>query len=118
MDQCYLDRRAKSIMLLTAATLLVLSGLLWLSVPCTILADLPPVSAIEARAVRPTTRILDRNGRLLYEVLDPNAGKQLNLRRATGPQAGHRYGLASVPDFCIEATLATEDSRFFLHPGV
>jgi membrane peptidoglycan carboxypeptidase len=82
----------------------------------TVLADLPSVDAIEARSVRPTTRILDRHGRLLYEVLDPNAGKQFSL--ALAPEEGRsQYGLANVPDFCVEATLATEDSRFFLHPG-
>jgi len=56
--------------------------------------------------VRPTTQILDRNGRLLYEVLDPNTGKQRDL------------SLANVPPTCIQATLATEDSRFYHHFGV
>jgi len=71
-----------------------------------LLADLPPIASIEERLVRPTTQILDRNGRLLYEVLDPDTGKQLNL------------SLAAVPQSCIDATLATEDSRFYQHPGV
>ncbi len=80
------------------------------------LADLPSVDRLEERLVRPTTQILDRHGRLLYEVVDPSTGKQLNL---TGdPQANSRYGLAGVPDACVEATLATEDQRFYLHPGV
>jgi penicillin-binding protein 1C len=72
----------------------------------TLLADLPPVSEVEQRVVRPTTRILDRNGRLLYEVLDPNAGKQFNL------------SIDEIPTVCVQATLATEDSRFYQHPGV
>jgi len=71
-----------------------------------LLADLPPISAVEQRMIRPTTQILDRNGRSLYEVLDPDAGKQINLT------------LAAFPQRCVEATLATEDSRFYLHPGV
>ncbi len=71
-----------------------------------LLADLPPITAVEQRLVRPTTQILDRNGRLLYEVLDPDTGKQINL------------DLAALPKACVEATLATEDSRFYLHPGV
>lgn len=69
-------------------------------------ADLPPVTAVELRAARPTTQILDRNGKLLYEVLDPLAGKQIDL------------DLGRIPQACIQATLATEDSRFFHHPGV
>ena len=71
-----------------------------------LLADLPPITAVEQRLVRPTTQILDRNGRLLYEVLDPDTGKQINL------------DLTTLPNACVEATLATEDSRFYLHPGV
>ena len=70
-----------------------------------LLADLPPISSAMARVVRPTTQIVDRNGRLLYEVLDPDAGKQLNL------------DLTALPQACIQATLATEDSRFYQHPG-
>ncbi len=88
-------------LVLTLAMLAVASGFYaWL------LADLPPISTVETRLVRPTTRILDRNGRLLYEVIDPDAGKQIDLT------------LDALPEACIQATLATEDSRFFLHPGV
>jgi len=94
--------------------LLVLAS--WLALRLTILADLPSVDDLDARLVRPTTRILDRNGRLLYEVLDPNAGKQISL--AADSSAASRYGVAGVPDACVQATLATEDSRFFFHPGV
>ncbi len=77
--------------------------------------DLPDVDALEARRARPTTRIYDRKGHLLYEVIDPQAGKQLDL--PLDPE-GSRYGVARVPDFCVEAVLATEDRRFFQHPGV
>ena len=94
--------------------LLFLGG--WLVLHLTILADLPSVDDLQARVVRPTTRILDRNGRLLYEVLDPNAGKQIDLSADT--TANSRYGIAGIPDACVQATLATEDKRFFLHPGV
>jgi len=85
---------------------LCLLAVIGLSLYQWLLADLPPISAVEQRMIRPTTQILDRKGRLLYEVLDPDAGKQINLTLATFPQR------------CIEATLATEDSRFYLHPGV
>jgi penicillin-binding protein 1C len=70
------------------------------------LVDLPPANAVETRLVRPTTQILDRNGRLLYEMLDPQAGKQID------------FDLTSLPAACAQAILATEDSRFYLHPGV
>lgn len=69
-------------------------------------ADLPPVHAALLRAASPTTQILDRNGQLLYEWIDPAAGKQLDLE------------LSQIPAACIQATIATEDSRFFWHGGV
>ncbi len=68
-------------------------------------ADLPPVSAAAQHGIVPTSQILDRNGQLLYEIIDPNAGKQIDL------------DLDTLPAACVQATLATEDSRFFLHPG-
>ncbi|MEZ4715341.1 MAG: transglycosylase domain-containing protein [Caldilineaceae bacterium] len=58
------------------------------------------------RLVRPTTQIFDRHGRLLYETIDPNAGKQINL------------DLTQIPQACVNAVVATEDARFFYHPGV
>ena len=67
--------------------------------------DLPPVSSWSC-AARPTTQILDRNGKLLYEVVDPLAGKQIDLT------------LANIPKACVKATIATEDERFFSHFGV
>lgn len=85
---------------MAAAVALGLALYVWL------LADLPPIRTVETRLVRPTTQILDRNGRLLYEVLDPDAGKQVNL------------DLSSLPPACVQATIATEDSRFFHHIGV
>ena len=69
-------------------------------------ADLPSVSDAQLRATHPTTQILDRNGKLLYELIDVDAGKQIDLE------------LGRIPQACVQATVATEDSRFFLHPGV
>jgi membrane peptidoglycan carboxypeptidase len=50
--------------------------------------------------------IADRSGRLLYEVIDPAGNKQVPV------------ALADIPLACRQATIATEDSRFYLHPGV
>lgn len=93
--------RAGRALLLVAVLALGVAGIAgWL-----LFGDLPSVEALPQRLVRPTTQILDRNGRLLYEVIDPNAGKQLSLSLETIPQA------------CINATIATEDKRFYSHPG-
>ncbi|MBN2503334.1 MAG: transglycosylase domain-containing protein, partial [Anaerolineales bacterium] len=52
-----------------------------------------------------TTRILDRNGNLLYEILDPNAG-----RRTYVP-------LDKISPYVVAATVATEDELYYSHPG-
>ena len=52
-----------------------------------------------------TTRILDRNGNSLYEILDPNAG-----RRTYVP-------LDKISPALLAATIATEDQDFYTHPG-
>jgi penicillin-binding protein 1C len=72
----------------------------------TIAASLPSVSDLRQHASQfETTRLLDRNGGLLYEILDPNAG-----RRTYVP-------LSRISPELVAATLATEDKDFYTHPG-
>jgi membrane peptidoglycan carboxypeptidase len=52
-----------------------------------------------------TTRIFDRNGNLLYEIMDPSGG-----RRSYVP-------LDEISPYLIAATVATEDKDFYRHPG-
>ena len=67
---------------------------------------LPSVSDLRNRASQfETTRILDRKGNLLYEILDPTAG-----RRTYVP-------LAKISPVVVAATIATEDKDFYSHPG-
>ncbi len=54
----------------------------------------------------PTTKIYDRNGELLYEVLNPDHGRKTYLT------------LDQIPQSFIDATLASEDAAFFQHHGV
>jgi penicillin-binding protein 1C len=69
-------------------------------------ASLPNVKELQNKAAQfETTRILDRNGNLLYEILDPNAG-----RRTYVP-------LEEISPYLIAATIATEDKDFFTNPG-
>jgi 1A family penicillin-binding protein len=53
-----------------------------------------------------STKIYDRNGGLLYEVFDPQGG-----RRTLVP-------LEDISSDLRQATIATEDKRFYQHPGV
>lgn len=69
-------------------------------------SSLPPVEDLQDRAAQfETTRILDREGNLLYEILDPTAG-----RRTYVP-------LEEISPYMVAAILSTEDSQFYSHPG-
>ena len=69
-------------------------------------ATLPSVEDLQSHAAQfETTRILDREGSLLYEILDPQAG-----RRTYAP-------LERISPFMLAATISTEDSQFYSHPG-
>ncbi len=69
-------------------------------------SSLPDVTELRDRAAKfETTRILDRNGDVLYEIIDPNAG-----RRTYVP-------LEDISPYLIAATIATEDKDFYTNPG-
>ena len=69
-------------------------------------STLPPVEDLQERAAQfETTRILDREGNLLYEILDPQAG-----RRTYVP-------FERISPYMLAGIIATEDSQFYTHPG-
>lgn len=66
------------------------------------------LGSIEAQphaATFQTSRIYDRNGTLLYEFVDPKAGRRTVIN------------LADVPEAVIDATIAVEDKNFYTNPG-
>jgi penicillin-binding protein 1C len=71
-----------------------------------IASSLPDVESLREQAANfETTRILDREGNVLYEILDPTAG-----RRTYVP-------LEDISPYLVAATIATEDANFYSHPG-
>lgn len=71
-----------------------------------IAATLPSVDDLRQRASQfETTRILDRNGNVLYEILDPTAGRRTYVT------------LDRISPYVVAATLATEDKDFYSNPG-
>ena len=66
--------------------------------------QLPNPALLAEQANNSSTKILDRNGRLLYEIY---------VDRDYQPVA-----LSQVPDYAVKATLAIEDSEFYYHPGI
>ena len=72
----------------------------------TIAVTLPSVDDLRSRSAQfETTRILDRNGNTLYEILDPNAGRRTYVT------------LDQISPALVAATIATEDKDFYSHPG-
>lgn len=90
-------KRRRWLLLLLALTL---AGTVWLY--RWLVVDLPDLDNL--RLQTPSIRIMDRNGRLLYEVIDK--GRQSVV------------GIEQVPRACIDATIATEDEGFYSNPGV
>ena len=71
-----------------------------------IASTLPDINDLRQRASQfETTRILDRNGNVLYEILDPNAGRRTYIP------------LSRMSPALVAATITTEDSGFYDHPG-
>ena len=72
-----------------------------------IASTLPSPNELEQRATQQFTssQIYDRNGNLLYELLDTEGG-----RRTSVP-------LDKISPWLTKATIATEDPRFYRHPG-
>ncbi len=72
-------------------------------------ATLPSADRLEGRVEAQSTKIMDRNGELLYEVFD--------LDSATG---GRRtvVPIDKIPLVLKQATIATEDPTFYTNPGV
>ncbi|HDQ72597.1 MAG TPA: penicillin-binding protein [Chloroflexi bacterium] len=68
--------------------------------------QLPPPEALTSRQTTfVSSKILDREGRLLFEVMDPHGGRRT------------RVSLSEVSPYVFQATIATEDRNFYAHPG-
>ncbi len=71
-----------------------------------IAAGLPNVDDLRQHASQfETTSIYDRNGNLIYEILDPSAGRRTYT------------ALENISPYVIAATIATEDKDFYTNPG-
>lgn len=71
-----------------------------------IASALPDVADLRTHASQfETTRILDRKGNVLYEIIDPTGGKRTYVP------------LDQISPYLIAATIATEDKEFYNHPG-
>jgi 1A family penicillin-binding protein len=90
------------ILLVLAALVLVASVAVYLW----LFRDLPTPANLSAGTVAPSTILYDRRGRVLYEIMDPHAGRHQPVP------------LAEIPAWLRKATVATEDASFYENPGV
>jgi 1A family penicillin-binding protein len=92
----------KWLLLLICLALLALATV-WLT------DDLPSADALLTRSSPDTTKLFDRHGRLLFELLDPRDSR-----------AGRRTRIAlnELPLHFRHAILAVEDANFYAHSGV
>jgi len=95
-------RNRRFLLLISIITLIVAGGGLY----AWLIVDLPSFHDLRDKAISPTTKIYDRHGRLLYEIIDPHAGKHTPLP------------LDEIPLYLRQATIATEDANFYTNPGV
>ena len=71
-----------------------------------IAATLPSVGDLQDRASQfETTRILDRNGSLLYEIIDPQAGRRTYIP------------LSDISPYVVAGTVSIEDKDYYSHSG-
>ena len=68
--------------------------------------DLPALKSLANSYWTPSIRITDRNGRLLYEIIPQNGGRNTVL------------SINRIPPCLQDATIAVEDKNFYTHPGV
>lgn len=97
------SRVRRSAILLVFLSILAATGL---SIRAWLFADLPSVDDLSDGLHRPSIRIMDRHGTLLYEVIGEEAGRHTAV------------ALDAVPQACIDATIATEDRSFYTNPGI
>ena len=72
-----------------------------------IASQLPPAEELRTRSFKfATTQILDREGNLLWEIIDPTGGRRTNVT------------LEQISPDLVNATVATEDRFFYSNVGV
>jgi membrane peptidoglycan carboxypeptidase len=98
--------KAIVIMLFALVLGLVIAGAFLVYQYFTIAATLPSIEDIRQKASQfETARFYDRNGQVIYEMIDPNAGRRTYIP------------LKQISPYAIAATIATEDKEYFNHPG-
>jgi len=86
--------------------LLIAILIIFASLTYYIFKDLPSVDSISTNLNIPSIRITDRNGRLLYNILPTQGGRNAVL------------SFDKIPQCIKDATIAVEDKNFYSNPGI
>ena len=97
--------KAVIIFLFAFVLIVIIAGAFLVYQYFTIAATLPSVEDMTRASQFETTRFYDRNGDLLYEMIDPNAGRRTYIP------------LEEISPYVIAATISVEDKEFYNHPG-
>ena len=93
------------VLILSIASVFIL-GIIAIYQYLSLASTLPQINNLSDKTSQfETTRIMDRNGDLLYEMISPTAG-----RRTYVP-------LEKISPYLVAATIATEDKDYYSHPG-
>ena len=85
---------------------LVIAGAFLVYQYFTIAATLPNIEDIREKTSQfETTRFYDRNGQMIYEMIDPNAGRRTYI------------SIEDISPYLIAATISIEDKEYYNHPG-
>ena len=68
--------------------------------------NLPSLDSLSTSYMTPSVRITDRNGRLLYEIIPQEGGRNTVL------------SIENIPQCLKDATIAVEDKNFYTNPGI
>ena len=68
--------------------------------------NFPSLDSLPTSYMTPSVRITDRNGRLLYEIIPSEGGRNTVL------------SIDNIPQCLKDATIAVEDKSFYSNPGI
>jgi penicillin-binding protein 1C len=88
------------------ARLLSFTFLLFIGFLIYIFYDLPSIKSLPENLNQPSVKITDRDGRLLYEIIPTEGGRNAAL------------SVANIPRCMKDATIAVEDKNFYQNSGV
>ncbi len=99
---------ARLLLIMLSSSIIAMSALLCLGLAgyIALASTLPTAEQLGSVRIAQSTKIYDRNGNLLQEILDPNGGRRTVVSSD------------QISSWIKKATIATEDPNFYSNPGI